>query len=672
MSKHSTERDIQVSLANLANSSCCEATRRSLVPTVSIISSFHNADEYFEQTYQSIARQTFQDFEWIITDDRSTDPHAIELFNTLDTRPLSIHLVRHSVNRGIAAGRNTAIDRATGKYLFFMDLDDLLDPTYLEKCVLFLETNPEFSIVNSYSIGFQSQSYFWSYGFNKIAEFIEQNWVTTMLLYRKEDFDRLGGFDENSRCYEDWERWLKAISNRQKCWTIPEYLHFYRRHDTGLLSTSRQDTERERQLTDTIKSRYKLFFQTECIRAAEPANTPAFAIDVVRERLAIKNHLKFDRASTKILCIFAGLEASESDKFNLALITDLIDRGYHITIATTTKSEHPWHDKFARITLNIFHLSNFLSESHWLAFFRYTIESRQIEIVFISHSDLAYYCLPLLKAEFPDVVFVDFTHSYDPSWLGGYPHRLSRFVRFLDCQIVASEDLAAVARTTSAAHLEHRIKVCDVHPENFNSPSPTALGATQYVATSVSGAASGERLEQIFSEAIQIHQTTKFPTIDLELAAELLTIALADLDRDRAIAALDNEKAQVEQHRDKLAVESQARERSLADLWHEQQSLVTERDALFQEKQLLVAERDALFREKQLLIPERDELFREKQQLATERDELFREKQLLVAERDELFREKQLLIPERDALFQEKQLLVAERDRLFRNREELP
>ena len=128
-------------------------------PVVSIISSFFNAHQYFEETYQSVINQTFQNFEWLIVEDCSTDPEAIALFQSLPARSTKIKPLHYDVNKGLSAGRNTAIAHAQGKYLFFIDLDDLIDPTYIEKCVLFLETYPDFSLVNSYSVGFQDQEY---------------------------------------------------------------------------------------------------------------------------------------------------------------------------------------------------------------------------------------------------------------------------------------------------------------------------------------------------------------------------------------------------------------------------------------------------------------------------------------------------------------------------------
>lgn len=100
-----------------------------------------------------------------------------------------------------------AIAQAKGKYLFIRNLLDIIDPTCIEKCVLFLETHPEFSFVNSDCAVFQAQEYWWNRGFNQPALFLEENQVKGQLFDRKADFDKLGRFDEDLRFYEDWERW---------------------------------------------------------------------------------------------------------------------------------------------------------------------------------------------------------------------------------------------------------------------------------------------------------------------------------------------------------------------------------------------------------------------------------------------------------------------------------
>ena len=438
------------------------STDEPTVPVVSLISSFFNAHQYFEETYQSVINQTFQNFEWLIVDDCSTDPAAIALFQSLPTKSSKIKTLSHNINKGLSAGRNTAIANAQGKYLFFIDLDDLIDPTYIEKCVLFLETHPDFSIVNSYSVGFQAQAYWWHHGFDQPARFIEQNWVTGRLLYRKADFDRLGGFDESLRAYEDWERWLKAITNGQKGWTIPEYLDCYRRTDSGLLATLLNDQSENKRKTDSIQARYRPFFTSDCFYP--PAiNSHRFDSQPSQPTIAVKNPLKRYGNRQRVLCFFPSLEVGGADRFNLDLLTLLTERGYEFTIATTLKSKHQWHQHFYAVTPDIFHLPNFLDDKDWLAFAQYILESRQIDLVLISNCYIAYYFLPLLRQVFPHVAFVDFTHTIDPGWRGnGYPRLSCQFSQWLDRQVVASKFLATVYQSASAIDPE-KLRVCYIN-----------------------------------------------------------------------------------------------------------------------------------------------------------------------------------------------------------------
>ncbi|MBW4695443.1 MAG: glycosyltransferase [Lyngbya sp. HA4199-MV5] len=414
------------------------------VPVVSIISSFFNAHQYFEETFQSVINQTFQNFEWIMVDDCSSDPAAIALFQRLPTKSSKIKTLQHDVNQGLSAGRNTAIAHAQGKYFFFIDLDDLIDPTYIEKCVLFLETHPDFSIVNSYSVGFQAQEYWWHHEFDQPARFIEQNWVTGRLLYRKSDFDRLGGFDADLKVYGDWERWLKAIVNGQKGWTIPEYLDCYRRTDSGLLATLLNDPIENKREIDVIQDRYRTFFVRDRFHPFA-IHSRRFDSQTIQSAIAVKKPLKRYSTHKRVLCFFPFLEVGGADRFNLDLLTLLAERGYEFTIATTLKSNHRWHQHFYAVTPDIFHLPNFLDDQHWLSFTRYILESRQIDVVLISNCYVAYYFLPLLRPAFPNVAFVDFTHTIDPGWRGnGYPRLSCQFSQWLDYQVVTSKFLATV------------------------------------------------------------------------------------------------------------------------------------------------------------------------------------------------------------------------------------
>ncbi len=458
-------------------------------PVVSIISSFFNDFQYFETTYRSVINQTFQNFEWIIVDDGSTDDDAIALIKSLPQRTGKIKVLSHHTNKGVAAGRNTAIAEAKGKYLFFIDLDDIIDPTYIEKCVLFLETYPEFSFVNSYSAVFQAQEQWWNRGFNQPASFFQENHVKGGLMYRKGDFEKLGGFDEDLGFYEDWERWLRAIANHQQGWTIPEYLDCDRCINSPVFEQNNSELQR---VTELIQSRYREFF----------TNTPPQEIFLNRQplvpeqlklKVAVENPQSSYYSGKRLLCFFPCLD---SNQFNLDLVTRLEQQGYEIAIATTLNSSHPWQESFYRVTPDIFHLPNFLDPVHWLVFTRYIIASRHIDVVVIANVDIAYYFLPLLRAEFPQVAFINCIHTGDRNFSSiGYSIS-GQFSQYLDSQVVFSTDMADVDK-------------------DMNSKTNSKVICSNTT-----------EIEAAFTSAIQARQTSNQAEIDTELAIVALLLAL--------------------------------------------------------------------------------------------------------------------------------------------------
>ena len=111
-----------------------------MVPTVSIITPLHNSSKFISETIQSVLNQTYRDWEMIIVDDCSTDDSAeiVESFAEKDERIKLYHL---KVNSGAAVARNTAIEKAKGRYIAFLDSDDLWTTTKLEEQISFMIKN---------------------------------------------------------------------------------------------------------------------------------------------------------------------------------------------------------------------------------------------------------------------------------------------------------------------------------------------------------------------------------------------------------------------------------------------------------------------------------------------------------------------------------------------------
>lgn len=110
----------------------------SAVPLVSIIMPSYNSEKYLSESIESVLNQSFSNFEMIIIDDCSADNSVsvINYYSKIDSR---IRLVELFKNSGAAVSRNAGISIAQGRYICFLDSDDLWLPGKLERQLAFME-----------------------------------------------------------------------------------------------------------------------------------------------------------------------------------------------------------------------------------------------------------------------------------------------------------------------------------------------------------------------------------------------------------------------------------------------------------------------------------------------------------------------------------------------------
>ncbi|HEM5084099.1 TPA: glycosyltransferase family 2 protein, partial [Streptococcus suis] len=102
-----------------------------LTPEVTVIIPVFNAEKSIEKCYNSIQKQTFQDYEILLVNDGSTD-NTESLLATIAKSDSKVRVINKK-NEGVAVTRNFAVLEAKGKYILFMDNDDFIDPDYIEK-----------------------------------------------------------------------------------------------------------------------------------------------------------------------------------------------------------------------------------------------------------------------------------------------------------------------------------------------------------------------------------------------------------------------------------------------------------------------------------------------------------------------------------------------------------
>jgi len=113
---------------------------------VSIVTPCYNAEKYIADTLRSVQSQSWTAWELIIVNDGSTDQsHEVILPFLADPR---IHYYRQA-NAGVSAARNHGLEKARGSHVLFLDADDLLERSFLEKRLRFLEQHPQYTACSS-------------------------------------------------------------------------------------------------------------------------------------------------------------------------------------------------------------------------------------------------------------------------------------------------------------------------------------------------------------------------------------------------------------------------------------------------------------------------------------------------------------------------------------------
>ncbi|MEN3036863.1 MAG: glycosyltransferase family 2 protein [Candidatus Methanosuratincola petrocarbonis] len=116
---------------------------------VSIITPCHNSSEFISQTIDSVLAQKYENWEMILVDDRSTD-NTVQIIEDYMKRDSRIRLIKLEKNCGPAVARNRAIEEARGRYIAFLDSDDIWLPEKLEKQINFMSENDVSLCYSSY------------------------------------------------------------------------------------------------------------------------------------------------------------------------------------------------------------------------------------------------------------------------------------------------------------------------------------------------------------------------------------------------------------------------------------------------------------------------------------------------------------------------------------------
>jgi glycosyltransferase involved in cell wall biosynthesis len=196
---------------------------------ISVIVPCYNNASYITETIDSILKQDYPSIETIIVNDGSTDNSEIVIKNLISQNTTRDIKYISQFNSGPSNARNTGAKLATGKYLLFLDGDDIIHPTYLSKCAKILENRSDINIVYSDSEFFDGKQGKWKLPQYDSTRMLYENCVHISAVIERSVFDSVGGFDENLHYAEDWELWLRIGAQKCGFYKIPEALFYYRK-----------------------------------------------------------------------------------------------------------------------------------------------------------------------------------------------------------------------------------------------------------------------------------------------------------------------------------------------------------------------------------------------------------------------------------------------------------
>lgn len=196
-------------------------------PLVSIVVPVYDTDpSQLQEAVRSARSQTYSITELIVVDDGSTRPETRAVCGELGEEGV---LVLSQDNLGVSAARNHGMRVARGSYLLPLDGDDLLEPGYLAATVPVLRDNPELAVVSTQADYFGARTGRMDLSAPSLPWMVAENSIHNTSLFRKADFERLGGYDETlRRGFEDHEWWVRLLMDGGEARILDEVLFRYR------------------------------------------------------------------------------------------------------------------------------------------------------------------------------------------------------------------------------------------------------------------------------------------------------------------------------------------------------------------------------------------------------------------------------------------------------------
>ena len=225
-------------------------------PLVSIVVPAYNAESYLVETLDSLLAEGYPNTEIIVVNDGSHDatPSIASDYAQRHSHIIAIN----QPNGGVCRARNKGIAQAHGKYILPVDADDLLLPGFITWAVDIMEKHPDAKVAVPKAEFFGAKSGEWHLPHFSLRLLARKNMIPATALYRRTDWERVGGYYETLQAREDWEFWIHMLKDGGQVYTSPQVGLRYRIHKGSKRTTDRQ---LKKQIIHALNERHPEFFQ---------------------------------------------------------------------------------------------------------------------------------------------------------------------------------------------------------------------------------------------------------------------------------------------------------------------------------------------------------------------------------------------------------------------------
>lgn len=193
---------------------------------VSVIIPCYNQGTYLLEAVDSVRAQAYKNIEIIIVNDGSDDEETSRICASLEGPGVK---VLTTTNQGLAAARNNGIEEAIGTYILPLDADDKIAPEYISEALKVLQSDSQIGIVYCRARLFGAIDGDWQLPDYSIEEMLRDNVIFCTALFRRDDWERVGGYDPGMLYgWEDYDFWLSLIERGLQVHRLEGRYFFYR------------------------------------------------------------------------------------------------------------------------------------------------------------------------------------------------------------------------------------------------------------------------------------------------------------------------------------------------------------------------------------------------------------------------------------------------------------